>query len=93
MVELLLLHCARAGLTGMPAVAQYSPRRRMSGVEVFCSLTGYVSGKRKWRLMTVVLIGNPEINLPMNEEDCRRAGNGSWCEAVITLNQNEGPGP
>jgi hypothetical protein len=41
----------------------------------------------------MVLVGNPEINLQMNEEGCRRAGNGSWCEAVITLNQNEGPRP
>jgi len=85
----LSLHYASADLIGMSAAAQYSPRCRMNGVEVFCAMTNYGQSKGIWRLTNVVLADGRKLNLRVNDETCRPTDNGSLCDAVITLNDRE----
>ncbi|HHG2223896.1 TPA: hypothetical protein Q4A38_07485 [Synechococcus sp. WH 5701] len=84
--------CCPIVLINASAQAQFSPRCRLNGHEVFCAMAAYGTGSDGWQKTTVVLADSRTIQLHHNDHNCRPAqpANESICPARLTMIDSKG---
>jgi hypothetical protein len=74
-----------------PALAQFSPKCRLNGKEVFCAMTSYGATPDGWQRTTVVLSDDRIMKLHYDDKACRTVQGEQICPARITVIERTGP--
>jgi hypothetical protein len=80
-----------AAFLQLPVLAQFSPKCRLNGKEVFCAMTSYGTTPDGWLRTTVVLSDNKIIKLHYDDKACRTEQGDQVCPARITVIEQKGP--
>jgi hypothetical protein len=80
-----------AAFLQLPVLAQFSPKCRLNGKEVFCAMTSYGTTPDGWLRTTVVLSDNRIIKLHYDDKACRTEQGDQVCPARITVIEQKGP--
>lgn len=84
-------------LIGLPgadtaALAQYSPRCLLNGVQVVCAITSYGRSGGAWQQTTIVLDDERRIDLHVDRSTCQEEKGDTSCSARITMRDSMGSG-
>ena len=84
-------------LIGLPgadtaALAQYSPRCLLNGVQVVCAITSYGRPGGAWQQTTIVLDDERRIDLHVDRSTCQQEKGDTSCSARITMRDSMGSG-
>jgi hypothetical protein len=77
---------------GTSALAQYSPRCVLNGVQVFCAITSYGRPGGPWQKTTIVLDDERRIDLHVDRSTCQEEKGDTSCSARITMRDSMGSG-